>query len=725
MSAPKNRVLCLLSILICMAGCKSSKTVITVNPDGSGTVVLEVNFDRATDEQRNEFRQQLASEGFSCDFQEDKFRPHFPKPHFKIEEYKFDTEKLTVHAELSFTDINRLLVKKNAQLLEISGLDFVVGKDNITFSIKTKAAAGMEFMMRKDNEALPVIREIVIINDQTKDSVRFYEEKGADTPAVEWDDSLEIKGHAIERKQIKYNFAGYPVIKLDGDIRDAKWSLHKTASFDMSDLEVTVETAIPQAEGIAYIGWSEPVLLSGRFVPEQETDLTSNCRNLSRKFINNFGPKPKSGYFMLPLEFNYPTLPATSISNSVVRVKALRATGSKLYKLGRIEPETEYEAGGMSFKSDKAKNNNLRFSIKGNISAIKTFIFQTERGNRFTLDQNSWSSSGNSGSLGMRTFIPLDKGDIYVELYEPIDYAWLDIVIPEIDFEKPKHAATKTVDRRKPIATELDQPLEGLDKEVFANKENMAAFFKSLPDEKLLAAVVQMVDSEYMPTKGNEQRLWYQNIVRKELAGRKEYLERNGKQIAEKLFAMQLYLPDAKKSLVQYQPTNLNLGSYIRDKVLAAIEQGNYQVAHSAYFNDGITAPERKILTKAFYDAPYIYASSILDILLDSKNFETNFADEILKDENLNQYLRAKALRAIFKRGNYKDLSFAKQYIENPKMRRDALQAIWNLVQSVDKDNDIDVMKEKIKPLLPILQDLAEYSNSQQKDAKKILDKLK
>jgi len=348
-----------LLVLICTAGCKRSKTVITVNPDGSGTVILNIDFDRATDEQRNKFREQLASEGFSCGFEEDRFRPLFPEPHFTIRKYKFDTKKLTVHAEIGFTDINRLLVEKNADKLDLKGLDFSIDNSKVTFTVKTDSDSGAEAMMRKDNEALPVIREIVIINAKTKESVRFYEEKGPDTPAADWSGSLGMKGHTIKRNRIKRNFAGYPVIKLDGNIRDAGWSLHKTSRSDFSRLKVAVEAAIPQGKDKTYIGWSEPVLLSGRYVPEQETELTSNCRNMSRNFINNFSPKPKGRHFMLPLEFNFPALPASAITDSVVRLKALRATGGKQYKLGRIEPEKMYEAGGITFKSKKAKENRL------------------------------------------------------------------------------------------------------------------------------------------------------------------------------------------------------------------------------------------------------------------------------------------------------------------------------------------------------------------------------
>jgi len=299
--------------------------------------------------------------------------------------------------------------------------------------------------------------------------------------------------------------------------------------------------------------------------------------------------------------------------------------------------------------------------------------------------------------------------------------------VPAIDFENPAvDAATpaESTSLRKPIADELDDKIEGLDKEVFASEQNMAEFFKSVPDEKLLSAVLQVADSEYMPNTGNDQRMWYQNIVSKEVGGRKEYLERNGRQIAEKLLAMQMYLPDAKKGLVTYLPTNLHLGSYIRDKVVAAVEQGNYQIIQSAYFSEGVTASEREVLTKAFYTAPYRYSGGILNVLLDSKNFEADFAGEVLKDESLNQYLRKKALDAIFERGNFKDLSFVKQLIGNPKMRRTAVQALLNLVNSLARDNTVDVMMQRLKPLLPMLQDLAEYPNSQQKDAVKILDKL-
>ena len=724
----QNKFSCLvLLMLICIAGCKSSKTVITLNPDGSGTLVLNIDYDRATDEQRDKFRKQLGSEGFSCGFEEDSFRPLFPEPHFTISKYKFDTKKLTVYAKISFTDINRLLVKKSADILDLKGLDFSVDNSKVTFTVKTDSNSGMGAMVRKGNEALPVIREIVIINGQTKESIRFYEEKGPDTPAGEWSGSHDMKVHTIKRTIIKRNFAGYPVIKLDGKIHDASWSLHKVSRSDFSKLQLAVESAIPQSKDKTYIEWSKPVLLSGQYVPEQETDLTSNCQNTSRKFINNFSPKPKGNHFMLPLEFDFPALPAPAITNSVVRVKALRAMDSKLYKLGRIEPETKYEAGGISFKSDKAKNNSLRFSIKGNIGSVKSFIFQTERGSRFTLDQNSRSAGRNGGSLGLRTFIPLDKGDVYVELYEPTDYVWLDIAVPEIDFENTPGKAAKSATNaglRKTIATELDQPLEELDEEVFASRENMAAFFKSIPDEKLLAAVAQVVDSEYMPDTGNEQRMWYQNIVVKEVGSRKEYVKGNGKQIAEKLFSLQMYLPSAKKGLVKFLPTNLRLGSYIRDKVVATIEQGNYQVAHSGYFSDGITASERKVLTRAFYAAPSPYSAGILDILLDSRNFEADFADEVLKDESLSRYLRKKALEAIFERGNIKDLSFVKQIIENSKMRWVAVPALWSLVRSAGRDNTIEVMKQRINPLLPILQDLAEYPNSQQNYAVKILDKL-
>ena len=106
----QNRILCLMLVgIACIAGCKSSKTVITVNPDGSGTIVYDMNFDRATEDQRDKLRKHFASENFSSDFQEDKFRPWFTEPHFTIDKYEFDIENLTLHVEISFTDINRLL----------------------------------------------------------------------------------------------------------------------------------------------------------------------------------------------------------------------------------------------------------------------------------------------------------------------------------------------------------------------------------------------------------------------------------------------------------------------------------------------------------------------------------------------------------------------------------------------------------------------------------------
>jgi len=421
-------------------------------------------------------------------------------------------------------------------------------------------------------------------------------------------------------------------------------------------------------------------------------------------------------------------LPASAITDSVVRLKALRAMGSKQYKLGRIEPEKKYEAGGMSFKSKKAKRDNrLDFSIKGNVDSVKSVIFCSKRGSRFILKESSRSSRVSGGSIQVETFIPPDEGVVYVELYEQIDYAWLDIAVRAIDFENPVDEATSQAEStgsREAIAEELDDKIENFGKEVFASEENMAAFFKSVPDKKILSAIVQVADSEYMPSTSNEQQRWYQNIVPNELKGRKEYLENNGRQIAEKLLAIQMYLPNAKKYLVTYLPTNLNLGSYIRDKVLAAIEQGNYQIIQSAYFSGGITPSEREILTKAFYAAPYLYSSGILNILLDSKNFEADFANEVLKNESLNQYLRKNALDAIFRRGNLEDLSFVRQFIEDPEMRWSAVQALLNFVNSLGRNNTVDVMIQRLKPLLPMLQDLAEYPNSQQKDAVKILDKL-
>jgi hypothetical protein len=728
----KNRVLCLvLLVLVCVAGCKTSKTVITVNPDGSGTVVFDVNFDRATEEQREKIRKQLGAEGVSFGLEEEKFRPWFPEPHFKISEYEFDTEKLTVHAEMSFTDINRLLVAKNANLLEMKGLDFTVDDGKLVFAVEAGDADGMGGMVRKGEEALPVIREIVIVNGQTEESVRFYEEMGGETDAVDWDGSLDMKGHTIERVEIKRNFAGYPVIKLDGRVHEASWSLHKTPRSDWSNLDITVEAAIPQGDGAAYIGWSEPVLMSGGYVPEQEMDLTRSCQGSSRKFINNFGPKAKSGYFMLPLEFNYPTLPATSITDTVVRVKALRAMGSKRYKLGRIEPETKYEAGGISFKSGKAERKWLRFSIDSKIDMVKRFSFHTERGSQFALKEGSTSTSGDGGSIGLRIFMPLDKGDVYVELYDQIDHVWIDVNIDGIDFENSaaKDAGIANgvdgVDFREAVAGELDEPLEGFGEEVFASKENMAAFFRSVPDEKLLSAVAQAADSEFMLGSSNEAWMWYQNVVGKELGSRKEYLEGNKKQIAEKLFSLYMYLPSSKKGLVQYLPSNLYLGSYIHDKVVAAIEQGNYEIAHESYFSEEVTVAERAILTKAFYAAPSPYSWLILNILLSPENFELEFAEMVLNDKKLDEPSRSKALHSIFKHGDVEDLSFLKEYIENPDMRVGAVQGIWILVQSADRAGTVDVVSERLKPLLPMLQDLAEYPNLQQKDAVKILDKIR
>lgn len=163
-------------------GCYENETIIKLNPDGSGIIATNTNFDNATEEQRQQIKSLLDQPNTQSDFDEDKMKEKFPSPYFEIIELVEDKEALHFKSAIKFTDINRLLVvdSKNVQL---KGLDFEVHGDELIFKITRSSqqsgfGENVKFKGTMDKFAKNIYpKETVnIVNAKTNDFVTFFHE---------------------------------------------------------------------------------------------------------------------------------------------------------------------------------------------------------------------------------------------------------------------------------------------------------------------------------------------------------------------------------------------------------------------------------------------------------------------------------------------------------------------------------------------------------------------
>ncbi|NQT21085.1 MAG: hypothetical protein HQ592_15360 [Planctomycetes bacterium] len=713
----RNRWTCLAALaVLCLSGCLSVETVITLNPDGSGEVALSADLDRATEEQRAQIRKRSEDTNMTLPLGEAELKEACPAPHFEIIERKEDTEALKFQAKIAFKDINRLLTDKTLRMLGLKGFDFKVDGDDIVFSLKEEPEdRQMGFV---PENAAPPTRRIRVVNAKTKKTVEFYQEISQKAKLADWTGRLAMKGHTIKRTAVRNNFADYPVVKLtDAKIIEAHWNIRK-GFMGRSCLSMGVDVALPATDNMTYVSWSEPALLEGGYLPDAPARLPERSRDRNGEFNSKFQSVP-AGYFRLPLELVISPRPVKGTTPVKVRLKALRGTGTQRWEIGTVKPNTEYTAGPLKIKTDPLKDNELAFDIEGPAEQYKGAVYRSARGNEFALKEG-WRSRMGRGRATMQyeALFPLNKGTIILETFRKTEYCWLDIEIPALDFSESKNkieaAAPPWKQRlRKELPEAFETPVPGLDDDVFAGEGEMKAFVRRVPDNLLASALIQMAAHEKMELQAWNWRR-YDALFTATMRKRKGYLDAENKTVARHLFVLFGALPEEHCTNAAYLINNLRLRPFVRKEALEQVKKGNHRFARRSFFRGPLTTDERDALKGAFHTvSDAMQADGILDMLCDGDDADLKLAQEVLRNKAQDPLVRTSALHAVLRQKKDYPFELVLPYLMEEAMRTNTLMATHNWLaaylrrESPDED-ELKNLREAAEPLMSLLKDFGE-----------------
>ena len=223
---------------------------------------------------------------------------------------------------------------------------------------------------------------------------------------------------------------------------------------------------------------------------------------------------------------------------------------------------------------------------------------------------------------------------------------------------------------------------------------------------------------------------WYQSGLIKKLKERKNYFEANKSEIAKSLFALFLEMPDQNgNTAITYFLSNGGLMELIRDDALEAVKSRKLKNGIDTIFNGKLSVEEREIFNEIFQKSDYwVESIEILKLLTRGPNADIALAQRALDDKGQSVHVRQLALEVLIDQKNNFSSSDLEPYILNSEMRDWTLNAISNRLGNYGSSNRI--LREKLitilKPLIPVLEDLAEHEDQYKADApKKIIAALK
>jgi len=274
-----NNIL-ILPIIFLLSACYEIDIVIELNPDGSGVFKRSMNFNRASEEQKEKIRAffNMSDNGFSSELL--KIEDNFPTPFFNIIKNDIDEENLTTYTEIEFQDINRLFaVDKKASGLK--GVNFEVDKSHIIFTINInnelinqKQTSKSSSIKSNPFESLTAKVTNTFISKSNNEKVEtYYELIGDEKKAVvKWQGKLEIPNHSITKRKIKQAFANYPILTpTSSEYKTATWVVSDNKSKNSLELELLVPK--PVLKGKTYLGYDKKFLLSGKYNDGKELSL--------------------------------------------------------------------------------------------------------------------------------------------------------------------------------------------------------------------------------------------------------------------------------------------------------------------------------------------------------------------------------------------------------------------------------------------------------------------
>ncbi len=729
-----------LFLVLSLTGCVQTESTIEVNPDGSGVITSTLNFDNATEEQRQQIKAMMSSPNTSSNFNRASFEKDFPSPYFEILKLENDQENLSFKSVIKFKDINRLLTVETKSI-NLNGVDFEVEGDKLIFKIdkslqQTGFGTGLKFTRKDGGLGTNVYpRETIrFVDAKSKDFIEFSQEyKGDDAnKEIKWQDEITISGNTIKRNIIKYSFADYPALNhVKAEYIKAAWNRTKQTISTMSKsyLDLELKVAIPFSRVNKYLGFDEIYLLTGKYSDGTDIELVEVWPKDFHPFndANNLSGKNS---FKLPVYLSFPVLPVEGLELTKIRIRLLRGKALKRIELGTIKPEHTYEQPSFKITTGKLERDELSLDIKGQVNQINRFLVKTKRGNVFSIEESSWSRSGDQRSVRYWKFLPLTNLTLIAEVYDSVEYTWLDVDVPklELTLEKKRHAVSEDIDES--VETQKQEKQVQLPKNLFKDKSTFENYWTSLADDEVVSSLLEVSSKMELLKKNDKIYYWYQAGLVKKLKERKDFFEANKPKIAKSLFRLFLTMPDQNSNTaISYFLSNGGLIELIRDDALEAVKNRRLKNGIDTIFKGELSAEERDIFNDVFEKSDYwVESLESFKLLTRGPNGDMALAQRTLDDKRQSINVRQNALEVLIDQKNGISASDLKPYILHSEMRDSTLNAINNRLGNYRSSNPIskETLIANLKPLIPVFEDLAEQEDQYKSDApKKILSAIK
>ncbi len=732
-----------LFLAFAMTGCFQTESTIEINPDGSGVITSTLNFDNATEEQRQQIKAMMTRPSASSNFNLASFEKDFPSPYFEILELEDDQENLRFKSVIKFKDINRLLAV-DTQSINLNGVDFEVEADKLIFKIdkpaqQTDFGSGMQFSRKgggSDTNIYPK-ETIRFVDANSRDLIEYsHEHKGDDLKKdIKWKDDITISGNTIKRNIIKYNFADYPVLNpVKAELIKAAWSRTKQPKImtSQSYLDLELKAAMPTSEDSEYpkyLGFDDVYLLSGKYSDGSDVELVETWAKGFRVFNDENNLAGKNS-FKLPVYLSFPTSSVEGLESTRIRIRLLSGKALKSIELGPIKPEHIYEQVPFKITTGNLRMDDLSLEIKGPVNQINRFLVKTKRGNVFPIKESSWTRSDDHGSVRYWKFLPLNNLTLIAEIYDSVEYTWLDVDIPTLKLSREIENDVVHEDINVNKGLEKQEKQVQLPEDLFKDKTTFENYWTSLADDEVVPSLLEVSSKMEQLKKNDNIYYWYQAGLVKKLKERKGFFDANKTKIAKSLFKLFLTMPDQNgNTAITYFLSNGGLIELVRNDALEAVKSRKLKNGIDTIFNEDLSAEERDIFNDVFEKSDYwVESLEVLKLLTRGSNADIALAQRTLDEKTQSIHVRQCALEVLIDQKSDFSSSDLKPYILHTDMRDWTLNAISNRLGNYGSSNQIS--KEKLisilKPLIPVFEDLTEQEDQYKADApKKILAAIK
>ncbi len=651
-------------------------------------------------------------------------------------------QEMTTVLVIKFKDINRLLAVKT-QSINLDGVDFEVDGDRLIFKIEkstqqTGFRSGMQFTRKGggfDANIYPK-ETIRFVDANSKGFIEFYHESNREdvTKEITWKDEITIAGNTIKRNIIKYNFADYTVLNtVKAKLVKAAWNRTKQPKITMSQsyLDLELKAAMPTSRDTEskYLGFDDVYLLSGKYSDGSDVALVETWAKGFHTFNDENNLAGKNN-FKLPVYLSFPISPVETLESVKIRIRLLKGKNLKRVELGPIQPEHAYEHPPFNITTGNLSRGDLSLEIKGPVNQINRFFVKTKRGNVFPMKETSWTRSDDSGSVRYWKFLPLSNLTLIAEIYDPVEYTWLDINVPTLTLRPEKKRRVAREDIGESTGREKQEKSVTLPTGLFKDKSTFENYWIPLADNEVIPALLEVSSKMEQLKENNTIYYWYQSGLVKKLKERKVFFEVNKEKIARLLLNLFLEMPDQNgNTAITYFLSNGGLTELIRDDALEAVKSRKLKNGIDTIFKGELSGKEREVFNDVFQKSDYwVESLEILKLLTRGPKPDIALAQRALDDKGQSSHVRQHALEVLIDQEISFSSSDLKPYLLHSDMRDWTLNAISNRLGNYGSSNQIS--KEKLitllKPLISVFEDLAEQEDQYKADApKKILATIK